>query len=175
MEEKINHLLVTKFQEEGFRDCFLVGIELHKNNKLEVFVDSDHGISLGQCQRISRHLENHLDEQQWLGEKYTLEVSSPGLTKPLKLKRQYIRNIGRNLELTLRDGTVKTATLKEVTDKGIVVQQTVVIKEGKKKKKTAVETQLAFENIKKALVVISFKESTAKSGISNYDGKLTNS
>ena len=157
IEEKINHLLAEKFQEEGFESCFLVGIELHKHNKLDVFVDSDSGLALDTCRQISRFLEGHLDEEKWLGEKYTLEVSSPGLERPLKLKRQYKKNIGRNLEMTLEDGSVKTATLKEVNDDGILVEETVVIKEGKKKKKEIVQTNLLFENIKKALVVISFK------------------
>lgn len=157
IEEKINILLAEKFQEENFTDCFLVGIELHKNNKLEVFVDSDTGLPLAKCQRISRFLEGYIDDENWLGEKYTLEVSSPGLTKPLKLKRQYIKNIGRNLQLTLNDDTEKTAELKEVTEEGIVVEELVVEKIGKKKKKMLVQTELHFENIKKALVVISFK------------------
>ena len=157
IEEKINHLLAEKFQEEDFKDFFLVGIELHKNNKLDVFVDSDSGLALDKCRQISRYLEGYLDEEKWLGEKYTLEVSSPGLTRPLKLKRQYKKNIGRSLEITLSDGSVKTAELKEVNEQGIKVEEWVVVKEGKKKKKMMVESDLLFENIKKALVVISFK------------------
>ena len=157
IEEKINHLLAEKFQEEDFADCFLVGTELHGNNKLEVFIDSDKGLPLKKCQRISRFLESYIDEEKWLGEKYTLEVSSPGLTRPLKLKRQYIKNIGRSLKITLQDESVKTAELKEVKDEGILVEELVVIKEGKKKKKMLVQTGLLFENIEKALVVISFK------------------
>ena len=157
IEEKINHLLTEKFQEENFTDCFLVGIELHKNNKLDVFVDSDKGLALDKCRQISRFLESYLDEEKWLGEKYTLEVSSPGLTKPLKLKRQYEKNIGRNLEITLADGSVKTAELKAVAADSIQVEEVVVVKEGKKKKKMIVQSDLHFENIKKALVVISFK------------------
>ena len=157
IEEKINLLLTEKFQEEDFKDFFLVGIELHKNNKLDVFIDSDSGLPLDKCRQISRYLESYLDEEQWLGEKYTLEVSSPGLTRPLKLKRQYAKNIGRSLEVTLTDGTVKTAELKAVDDEGIQVEETVVVKEGKKKKKMVVQTDLHFDNIKKALVVISFK------------------
>ena len=157
IEEKINHLLAAKFQEENFTDCFLVGAELLKDNKLEVYVDSDTGLSLGKCQKISRYLESYIDEENWLGEKYTLEVSSPDLTRPLKLKRQYKKNVGRSLEMTLADGTVKTAQLIEAGEEAIKVEELVVIKEGKKKKKMLVQTELPFENIKKALVVISFK------------------
>ena len=157
IEEKINHLLAEKFQEEDFADCFLVNIDLHKDNKLEVFVDSDSGLSLGKCQKISRYLEGFIDGENWLGEKYTLEVSSPDLTRPLKLKRQYKKNIGRSLEITLSDDTIKTAELKEVGEEGIKVEEIVVVKEGKKKKKMVVLTELPFDNIKKTMVVISFK------------------
>lgn len=157
IEEKIHQLLAEKFQEEDFADCFLVGTELHKNNKLEVFIDGDKGLPLNKCQRISRYLEAYLDEGLWLGEKYTLEVSSPGLTRPLQLKRQYVKNIGRNLKIILADDSEKTAELKEVNENGIVVEEMVVEKVGKKKKKMLVQSELLFENIKKTLVVISFK------------------
>ena len=157
IEEKINHLLAEKFQEEDFADCFLVGTELHKDNKLEVFVDCDNGMCLYKCQKISRYLEGFIDEENWLGEKYTLEVSSPDLTRPLKLKRQYLKNIGRSLEITLTDDTVKTAQLIEVNEDGIKIEELIVVKEGKKKKKTLVQTDVPFENIKKTMVVISFK------------------
>ena len=79
------------------------------------------------------------------------------MTRPLKLKRQYIKNIGRSLEIKLADGTVKTAELKAVNDEGIQIEEIVVVKEGKKKKKMVVQSDLHFDNIEKALVVISFK------------------
>lgn len=157
IEEKINHLLADKFQEAEFSDCFLVGLELHKDNKLDVFVDSDSGLSLDKCRQISRYLESFIDEENWFGEKYTLEVSSPGLSKPLKLIRQYKKNIGRELEVTLEDDSGKTGELKVVTDTSITLEEIVVIKEGKKKKKMLLQSEIPFESIKKALVVISFK------------------
>ena len=157
IEEKIHRLLATKFQEEHFTDCYLVGFELHKHNKLEVFVDSDSGLTLDKCQRISRYLESFIDEEGWFDGKYTLEVSSPGLSRPLKLKRQYKKNIGRELEVSLNDGTKKTGVLKAVGEELITLEETVVLKEGKKKKKSVVQTELPFDRIKKTFVAISFK------------------
>ena len=62
---------------------------------LEVYVDSDRGISLGECSEISRALSEKLDEIELIQGRYRLDVSSPGLDRPLKLQRQYKGNIGR--------------------------------------------------------------------------------
>ena len=156
IEEKIHELLAAKFAEEGFEDCFLVEIHLSVANKLEVFVDCDSGLTLAKCQKISRHLEHHFDEAGWLGENYMLEVSSPGLGRPLKLQRQYVKNIGRKVEVTLKDGTVKTGPLTAASDTNCTVQETVVVLEGKKKKKMEVQTELPYDQIKKTMIVISF-------------------
>ena len=83
IEAKIESLLQDKFKEEGFTDCFLLEVKLHANRKLDVFIDSDTGITFGKCQTISRYLEQYLDEEGWLGESYVLEVSSPGVGRPL--------------------------------------------------------------------------------------------
>lgn len=157
IEEKINSLLSEKFQEEEFRDCFLVDFRLHTNDKLEIFVDSDSGLTFDKCRRISRYLEAVIEEENWFGEKYTLDVSSPGLGRPLKLKRQYQKNVGRQLEVTLIDGDVKTGVLKEVKEEAILLEEIITVKQGKKKKKMEVTRELPFENIKKTMVVISFK------------------
>lgn len=156
IEEKIHELLAAKFQEETFQDCFLVEFNLHQGNKLEVFMDCDSGLTLSKCQQISRYLESSLDEQGWLGESYVLEVSSPGLSRPLKFRRQYVKNIGRNLEITLDGGNVKTGVLKSVNESSIILEEKAIITEGKKKKKTVVQTELPFDHIKKAMIVISF-------------------
>jgi len=79
MESKVRKLLTEKFAEEEFADCFLVATELSKKNKLEIFVDSDSGMTFDKCRKLSRYLEEFIDEEQWLGQKYTLEVSSPGM------------------------------------------------------------------------------------------------
>lgn len=156
IEEKIHELLASKFSEEGFLDCFFVDFHLSAANKLEVFVDCDSGLTLEKCQKISRFLEHYFDEAGWLGEHYTLEVSSPGLGRPLKLQRQYAKNIGRKVEVTMKDGTIKTGPLVAAGDTSFTIEETVVVLDGKKKKKMEVQTELPYEQVKKTMIVISF-------------------
>jgi ribosome maturation factor RimP len=158
IEEKLIKLLEVKFSEEEFSSCFLIELKKHAGNKIEVFIDSDDGINFVACQRISRYLEHHIEENDWLGEKYTLDVSSPGTGRPLKLKRQYPKHIGRKLEIKLKEGDPVTAILTEVTDSGIVLEEKARIKEGKKKKTVVLTHEIAFDNIEKTVVKISFSK-----------------
>ena len=156
VEDKITALLEEKFREDAFADCFLVDLKLHAHNKLDVFLDSDFGITFEKCQQISRYLEQYLDEEQWLGEKYVLEVSSPGISRPLMMQRQYPRNIGRKVEVKLNDGDKRTGTLKEVEEGHIVLEEKVRVQEGKRKKTEVVETEISFSSIEHTKVKITF-------------------
>jgi len=104
---QLTKLLEEKFQEEEFADCFIIEIKSLQNKRVEIYVDSDSGITFKKCQQLSRHLEAEIDEKGWLGEKYTLEVSSPGITRPLIFHRQYPRNIGRPWNLNKESRKVK--------------------------------------------------------------------
>ncbi len=156
VEDKIKALLEEKFREDAFSDCFLVDLKLHANNKLEVFIDSDFGISFEQCQKISRYLEQYLDEELWLGEKYVLEVSSPGVGRPLMMQRQYPKNVGRKVEVKLKEGGKRSGVLKEVEEDRIVLEEKVRTKEGKRKKTELVETEIDFNSIEETKVKITF-------------------
>lgn len=154
--ENIAELLHSKFSTPEFEHCFLLEIN-QQGRKLEIFLDADQGISFEDCQRISRYLEAILDEQQWLGDQYILEVSSPGVSRPLSLPRQYPKHIGRKLELSIADPpSRKTGILRTVQETGIELEETITVEEGKKKKKMNVITPIPFENITKAVVKISF-------------------
>ena len=157
IEAKIAELLTAKFEEEDFQDCFLVESKLNLNNRLEVFIECDNSLTLKKCQKISRYLEGFIDEQQWLGEKYVLEVSSPGIGKPLKLKRQYQKNIGRKVEVNFEEGKPQSGQLIEVADDSITIEYEIIVKEGKKKRKEMTQQVIPFENIKKAVVKATFK------------------
>ncbi len=155
--ERIAQLLDEKYAtDEAFADCFTVEIDLKPGNKLYVFADSDSGMTFEKCQKLSRFLEEHLDTNGWLGETYLLEVSSPGVTRPLQFARQYPRNIGRTLNVTLKDKTLQTGVLTAADETQIVLRQEVIEMDGKKKKKVQVETPLLLENIDKALVKLAF-------------------
>ena len=155
IEKQIESLLSEKFSEEAFSDCFPIDIK-HTNKKLEVFIDSDTGITFEKCQKISRYLEQYLDEERWLGENYVLEVSSPGVSRPLKFQRQYPKHVGRKLEVSLEEGPSHTGTLVAVDETGITIEEKVRKKEGKRKKTELVRTEIPFEAIKKAIVKTSF-------------------
>ncbi len=157
IEGKIAALLEEKFKEEDFVDCFLIEIRLSASNKLSIYVDSDSGVTFQKCKRISRHLEQYLDAELWLGERYTLEVSSPGIGRPLKLRRQYLKNIGRQMEIQIKESdTTEKGKLIEVRDQEITLEQVRKFKEGKKKKTEIVQQAIPFEKIKKAIVKASF-------------------
>ena len=156
MEETITNLLETYFvTEENFTDCFVVDVN-HSNKRLEVFVDSDSGMTFGKCQRISRYLETYLDEEKPLGEEYVLDVSSPGVDRPLKFYRQYVKNVGRTLEVTTTDGDTYTGQLKAATPTEVVLEAKRRIQEGKRKKTVVEDITLATDAIKKSIVKISF-------------------
>jgi len=153
---QLTQLLEAKFQEEEFADCFIIEIKSLPNKRVEIYVDSDSGITFKKCQQLSRHLEAEIDEKGWLGEKYTLEVSSPGITRPLLFFRQYPRNIGRKLEVKQIEGETKVGTLIEVNETQITLESKQRIKEGKKKKTVVVQDIIPFDNIKETKVKITF-------------------
>lgn len=121
--------------------------------KVLVVVDGDEGVSIDDCAWISRQIAKMLDESVLLGEdSYLLEVSTPGLDQPLKLRRQYRKNIGRRLKVKLPDRT-EEGKLEAVTDEIVtLVQET-----GSGKKKETKSIQINFSEIEKAFVLVSFK------------------
>lgn len=155
IEHKIPELLEEKFQEVGFTDFFLVELKVGINNKVEVFIDSDSSVTFEKCQKISRFLESHIDEEGWLGEKYTLEVSSPGITRPLKFLRQYIKNLGRTVEVTTETET-KKGKLIAATEEMVRLESEERVKVGKKKVKQTVQTEIPMAQVVKTIVKISF-------------------
>ena len=155
--ERISNLLEEKYAtDEAFADCFTVDVELKPGQKLFVFADSDSGLTFEKCQKLSRYLESHLDTNAWLGDKYLLEVSSPGIGRPFKFLRQYLNNAGRNVEVTLKDKTRQTGLLKTADETQVVLFQKVIEKEGNKKKEVEVETAIPFEQIEKTIVKLAF-------------------
>jgi ribosome maturation factor RimP len=157
LTERIQQLLLEKYtNDEAFADCFTVDIDLKPGQKVYVFIDSDSGFTFERCQKISRFLESHLDSNGWLGEKYLLEVSSPGIDRPLKFPRQYVKNVGRNLQVTLKDKTQQSGAIKSADEQQVVLANTVIEREGKKKKTLLVETPIPYEQIEKAVIKLAF-------------------
>ena len=107
--------LVNQAIEEN-PELFLIELSFLAENKIYVEVDGDHGITLQECIRISRGVEHNLDREE---EDFSLEVTSPDIAKPLKVKRQYIKNINRQLQVTLKDDSTILGNLIEVGEESI--------------------------------------------------------
>ncbi len=125
---------------------------------MSILLDSDEGITIQECARISRKLGQELEEKNIIEEAYTLEVSSPGLDQPLKLIRQYRKNIGRDLKVTMLSGEILTGNLVEVKEESIVLQ----LPAPKKKSKlpvdeAALRPEIKLSDIAKAIIQVSFK------------------
>lgn len=97
---------------------FLVDIKVLPGNRIEVYIDGDNGVAIKDCVELSRHIEKNLDRE---AEDFSLEVSSPGATVPLKLGRQYLKHIGRDFEVTLNNGEKVEGTLVEADGKEQIV------------------------------------------------------
>jgi ribosome maturation factor RimP len=132
--------------------------------KVTVLLDSDAGITIDECARISRQLGNEMDELNYFGEDvpFNLEVSSPGVDFPLSQPRQFQKNVGRTLKVDTTTGPTLVGTLVEVSDTGIVLDVP-PLKISKTKRKTLTELPpegiqpIPFEGIRKATVEIVFK------------------
>lgn len=157
IEEQIKEWLLTKFDEPEYNDCFLIEMTISPAKLVDIIIDADEGVKFEQCQRISRHIENLIDEAGILGEEYTLEVGSPGLSRSLVLPRQYPRNVGRTFEITDTEGVTLLGVLTAADAEKIKIEYENVRKEGKKKIKETLVRELAFEKIKSAFVQVSFK------------------
>ena len=100
-EERTQKLLVPILQQHGFE---LVDVEFVKEGSsfyLRSYIDKPGGINVDDCETVSRALEAKLDEEDFISEAYILEVSSPGLGRPLKKEKDFIRNEGKEIELRL--------------------------------------------------------------------------
>src|SRR5580698_7033622 len=120
LKHRLEELVEEKLTAEP--DHFLVDVKILPG-KVQVFVDADEGIHIDTCAGISRHLEKYLDEAKPLGEKYVLEVSSPGMDNPLKVLRQYKRRIGREVIVVKTDGERIEGVMKAADETGITVEE----------------------------------------------------
>lgn len=151
--EQIKGYIESLLAEE--KEIFLVDMiqkGVGNTAKLIVLLDGDNGVTIDQCASISRQTSHFIDEESELSEPLTLEVSSAGLDHPLKLTRQYFKNIGKNVRVTLNDGKVIEGTLAEVSEEMIKVDVLV-----NPKKKTTEQETINFEEINKTIVLVSFK------------------
>ena len=101
IEHRVESLVMPIIEEGNFE---LVDVEYVKegsNFYLRVFADKEGGINIDDCVLISRALEVKLDEEDFIPDAYILEVSSPGLGRPLKKEKDFKRSIGKDVDIKL--------------------------------------------------------------------------
>ncbi len=138
-------------------DQFLVEVRVTPSNKLMVFLDGDSGVSIGDCSRLSRHIEAALDRE---AEDFELEVSSVGVGYPLQLIRQYRNNIGRRLMVVNHEGEKVKGRLAEVSEDGIMLEKDKPPKGPKQKKEPDTDKDarlfIPLKDVVEAKVQVSF-------------------
>lgn len=150
IKEEVEQLIAEALADPFFSDCFLVdSVWKAKAEKLEIYIDGDQGVTHAKCKKLSKILQHQLDENQLLGEKYSLEVSSPGLDRPIKLKRQYQKNLGRAVVVHLQEGERVEGILSEIEGDIVVISP-----EGKKNKNP--EQRIALQEIQKTFIQVRF-------------------
>jgi ribosome maturation factor RimP len=151
---KIQELL-NPYLENGKYYVVDLSISSSKRNPtLVLLIDSDEGISIDECAKISRQLGNDIEAENVFETAFVLEVSSPGVDTPIADSRQYAKNIGRSLKISLADGEKKIGKLETVTEEGITIFEEVLKGKLKSIKKEA--TFVPFNLIKLAQVQVSF-------------------
>lgn len=134
---------------------FLVDVIVkgHKGpKKVLIVIDGDNGVTIDDCANLSRELSKTFDDTRLFDDSYMLEVSTPGLDQPLKLKRQYKKNIGRRLKVITPQHSFEGKLL-EVTDEKIKIEQEI----GVGKQKEIKVAEISFSEIDKTFVLVSFK------------------
>lgn len=136
-------------------DEFLVAISISSSNKIEVIIDSDKGISIDSCIRLSKAIEETLDRD---AEDFELQVASAGLGLPFKVHRQFTKNIGKEVELIKTDGTKLEGTIKTVGEQSFELLTMVKEKlEGKSKRELIEKTiEVSFDEAKTVKNIIKF-------------------
>jgi len=149
---EVQYLIESKFSES---DKYIVDLSLNKvNKKIQIMIDGDFGIGIDDCAELSRHIRSEFEDEI---EDYNLEVSSPGIGQPLTLQRQYLKNVGRLLEVNTMDNEVMAGKVLASDDKGIKLKLGGGKKSKKKNIKTEEEIELHYSNIKSAKIILSLK------------------
>jgi len=149
VQELVDQYLVTR------EDLFLIELKISADSNITVIIDGDQSVSLQDCLDVSRAVEFQLDREE---HDFSLQVMSPGLSEPLKLPRQFAKNIGRELEVLLNDDTKIQGELKIAGEDSITLELKYRRPKlvGKGKEDVVEDRIIPLTEIKKALVVIKF-------------------
>lgn len=146
IESKINELL------NDLPGYFLVDVSIKPTNNIKIFVDADQGATVEQLSKINRALYKWVEETMFPGGNFSMEVSSPGLDEPLKMDRQYLKNVGRFVEVLLKTGIKREGKMISSSENEIVVEE----ERGHGKKKEVIQHKILKEEIKTTKIQVKF-------------------
>lgn len=154
----IDKQLLTQTVEQAIEntDLFIVDIKVNPGNAIVVELDSETGIDIDMCVNITRKIESVFDRDV---EDYELEVGSAGLTAPFKVRGQYLKNIGNDIEVLTCDGRKLHGVLTKVGDDEFTIEIEKKVKEEGAKRPTLVKEPLTFKfnETKSVKYLINFK------------------
>lgn len=138
-------------------ELVLVDINISPHGKVSIFVDGLQPVTVDTCARISRFLESELNREE---QDFELEVSSPGVDRPLVFPVQYRKNLGRMVDVLKKDGTRLRGKMTQIADDGIILERESFVKDEitGRKKKTFVHTSLKLDEVKSTKVVVCLKQ-----------------
>ncbi|RFC55564.1 ribosome assembly cofactor RimP [Brumimicrobium aurantiacum] len=159
LKKKLIEELALERINELDKGLFIVEISITGKNVIQVELDTEEGhVAINDCVSVSRNIEHNLDREE---QDFELHVSSAGLDKPFRVMQQYVKNIGNEVKVHLKEKN-KTieGVLTFVDENGLKLETTTKERvEGKKKKEIVVrEHQFTFDEIKETKIVISFKK-----------------
>ncbi|ESU28927.1 hypothetical protein FLJC2902T_09590 [Flavobacterium limnosediminis JC2902] len=151
-KEKVNNVLSEALEQRP--SLFLIDLTITEAFKIIVTLDGDNGVVLQDCIDVSRAIEDNLDREE---QDFSLEVASAGATSPLKLVRQFKKNIGRKLKVTTATEKIE-ANITEANDEFIVLEWSAREPKqvGKGKETVQKRAEIKYEDIKEAIVIITF-------------------
>lgn len=129
----IDKAALTEFIEQQLEgtDLYLVDLKISPQNEITVEIDSDTGVDIDRCVQLTREIEGSFSRDD---EDYELEVGSSGLTSPFKVRRQYVKNIGNEVEVLSKDGKKYKGLLRDAgEDTFTIISEEKVKPEGSKR------------------------------------------
>ena len=154
--KEIEHLVEERIQELD-NGLYVVEMTISSTNVIRIEIDKiNGGVTVADCVSVSRNVEHNLDREK---ADFELHVSSAGLDKPFRHINQYIKNVGRTINVVTKDGRTIEGEIVKVADENIILSaEEMQLLDGKKKKeKVEVIYEIMLTEIKEANIVISFK------------------
>ena len=148
---KVETLLEAFLEEE--KTLFLISLKIGSDNSIRIILDGDQGVTLKDCMNVSRAIEHNLDRDVY---DFSLEVASTGVGSPLLDSRQFIKNIGRKLQVDLEDTNPIEGTLTAADDQAFTLEwkQREPKPVGKGKVTVTKQKTLSYTEINKAKVLV---------------------